>query len=324
MTKHIPVLLDETIENLNLVPGGVYVDATLGGGGHLLAISRKLLAVSSPASRSLGAGWELMTHNSKPISTIIGLDQDEKAIELFKKRIISEGGEKLREDKFLINNCEVILKNTNFENLKTVLEELKIKEIHGVVADLGISTDQLEDEGRGFSFKKGKKLDLRMDENLSVSGADLLNALYKKEIIELLQKYGDIREAKRIAENIVQFRESQKIETIDDLLTIINKAVNVKRSRNLVARVIQALRIAVNHELVSLHSFLPQVLEPLAQGCSVCIITFHSGEDRIVKRLFRVWSHDHKGDHELVYPTEDEIRKNSKASSAKLRIFTKK
>jgi len=304
-TKHIPVLLKETIENLNIKPSGTYIDATLGGGGHSLKILTRLEK----------------TKNQK--SKMIVIDHDREAIQRFIGELGVRGFVELSKLHFKKENIEVILKHSNFDRLGEILKEEDITSVDGIIADLGISTDQLLDSSRGFSFKKGEKLDLRMDDRLKVTGADLLNALYEKELTKLFKIYGDIIEAKQISAEIIRYRKNRKIEHIDDFLKIIKKAVNLKRSRNLFARAIQALRIAVNHELTSLRKFLPQAFESLANGRTLIIISFHSGEDRIVKNFFYKFTRKGLGVTKLIYPTEDEININQKARAAKMRILNK-
>jgi len=310
-TKHVPVLLQKIIEKIDPKPLGIYIDTTLGGGGHTYGIINKVLK----------------KHGD--LITIVCFDRDQSAIENFSKRIQEDGfeldGKEQYKKEYKKENVVVILVNKNFESLKKTLQQLNIKKVNGIIADLGISTDQLEDHTRGFSYKLDAQLDLRMDTELQVCGADLLNGLYEKELIKILIDFGDLgAEAKRIAQEIVAFRKMQKIQTMEDLLIIINKAVNLTGSRNLAARVVQAIRIVVNRELDSLKSFLPQSLEALDDKGRIAVISFHSGEDRIVKNSFKEWEKKKFGNMDYITPTEQEILKNPKASSAKLRVFSKK
>lgn len=300
-TVHVPVLLKETIDGVN-PKSGVFVDATLGGGGHTMELVRRLT-----------------DKNGK--STIMTIDQDEDSIERFSHRLEKMGFAKTKKGRFEKGNIEIIVRKSNFENLSELLKEENIEKVNGIFADLGMSTDQLEDKDRGFSYRSGKKLDLRMNKDLGVTGADLLNVLYKKELMKLFDTFGDLREANKISNKVIEFRKTKKIETVSDLVSIIEKAVDFDSSRKIKARVIQALRIAVNNELGSLTAFLPQALESLASKGRISIITFHSGEDRIVKRMFREEVQKGLGTDELIYPTETEMNKNPKSTSAKLRVF---
>jgi 16S rRNA (cytosine1402-N4)-methyltransferase len=305
MTKHKSVLLQEVIANLPIHDNGVYVDATLGGGGHTLALAQN----SKLKAQSL---------------RLVCFDQDQMAIDNFRELLLQEGYQEKEKLQFDKEGIEINLFNENFVNMNKVLNSLKIKKVDGVIADLGISTDQLLDKERGFSYQTGGNLDLRMNQNLQVTAADLLNGLYEKELIKVFKIYADLTwEGKKITKEIVAFRKEKQIKTITDLLQIIKKAVNLKSSRRTEARVLQALRIAVNQELGSLREFLPQVLEALANSCPLLVITFHSGEDRIVKKMFKDWSDRKLGEEQIVYPTLAEIAANSQAKSAKMRIFTK-
>lgn len=316
MTKHISVLLQETIDSLHPKQGGVYVDATLGGGGHTLALVKE---IQNSKLKTQKTG----TSNLTPDTCIICFDVNKLAIELFEKRLLDEGFEKQGEE-FKKQNLKLILINKNFDNLKSELERLNIKEVSGVMADLGISTDQLEDSSFGISYKVDGPLDFRLSQDLQVTGGDLLNALYEKELERIFTVYGDLGyDGKKLAKRIVEQRRIKKFEKISDLLQVIEKAVNLNGSRNLNARVFQAIRIAVNGELSSLSSFLPQSFESLASKGTLAIITFHSGEDRIVKNYFKELEKKNFGESKLIYPTQDEIGKNPKSRSAKLRAFLK-
>jgi 16S rRNA (cytosine1402-N4)-methyltransferase len=319
LSKHIPVLLNETIKELELKNEGTFVDATLGGGGHTLKILSNFESSSVKNANSGNTSPELKAQSSK----LLCFDHDLEAINRFKQVLLEKNYKQVSKNRFEKGGVKVILRHSNFAGLNEILEIEKIKKVDGIIADLGISTDQLEDTARGFSYQKGEQLDLRMDQRITVTGSDLLNGLYKGELIKLFKIYGDIENAKRIAEEVIRFRQKQKIETVSDLKQIIKKAVNLKSSRNLFARVIQTLRIAVNQELSSLQQFLPQAFESLAKGCSLCVITFHSGEDRIVKNFYKEQVKNNLAQSDLIYPTDQEIGKNPKASSAKLRILKK-
>jgi 16S rRNA (cytosine1402-N4)-methyltransferase len=332
---HKSVLLKESIELLDVVKG-TYVDATLGGGGHTLEIGRRLKAQGGK---------------------VISFDVDEEAIERFGKLLKQKGWN--RKGKFFTKGgVEIGLVRENFANLTKELERLEISKVNGIIADLGMSSDQLEDASRGFSYLKDGPLDMRMDKSLKVTASDLVNGLYEKELIRLFQK-SDERYARRIAKAIVSARKGRPIKTTLHLKQIIQKAlpfeqegrkhrstskmsgmIKVNRPsvcqslrRNSKAywkkpamRVFQALRIAVNSELSSLQILLPQALEALAAGSCFVVITFHSGEDRIVKNFFREQERLERIEiltKKPVVPSEKELKVNLRARSAKLRAFKK-
>ena len=312
-TKHVPVLLQEATDFLEVKPGGTYVDMTLGGGGHSLEIIRRLE----------GSG------------NLVAIDADAKAIERFKAKIKLMGFE-AREFWYEKEKLKVYLVDTNFERLIEIIAELGISEVDGILADLGTSTDQLEDSKKGFSFKKDEELDMRMNDGLSVKAKDLVNVLNERQLADMFFEFGDENYAKRIAREIVETRKSKLVETTFDLLKIIEKALpknshkpyGKRELRDLLpaTRVFQALRIAVNHELDSLKTALPQTLEVMVAGSRLVVISFHSGEDRIVKNFFR--DEEKKGTLRIltdkpIEPTEKEIVKNRKSRSAKMRTAEK-
>jgi len=317
---HKSVLLKESIDFLNIKPNGIYVDCTLGGGGHTLEIVKRL----------------------KDKGKVICFDIDKESINRFDKYLVKDNWNKDKE-KYFKNNVEIILINKNFENIKEYLNQLNLMSVNGVIVDLGVSSDQLENKKRGFSYTKDGPLDMRMDLNLKVKAEDLINGLYEKEL-EKLFKEQDEKYAKRIAKAIIYERKKQYIDTTLHLVKIIKYAIpKVRfgrhyRSNNTdvsyywikpVMRVFQALRIAVNSELSSLRNMLPQALETLASGPTsgrLVVITFHSGEDRIVKKTFKEWENEGKVKiltKQLVRPDVDEIRNNLRARSAKLRCIEK-
>lgn len=356
---HKPVLLQESIDLLN-VTSGTYVDCTLGGGGHSLEISSKLAARGGK---------------------VIGFDLDLEAIDRFEKLLKKEGWKK-QGKLFQKGKVEIGLVRGNFSELKAGLESIGVSKVNGIIVDLGLSSDQIEDASRGFSYMKDCPLDMRMDRKLSVTAADLVNGLYESELIKLF-KESDEKFAKRIAKAIVYSRKLRPIKTTLHLKQIIQKALpssqrwglrqaslpfpnigkarlpfeqegrNYHQSDSLggktddnkqascqllrrenkaywikpAMRVFQALRIAVNSELSSLHHLLPQALEALAADSRFVIISYHSGEDRIVKNFFK--EHERLSKIEIltkkpIRPSQEEIENNIRARSAKLRAFKKK
>ncbi len=291
---HVPVMLEEALENLNIKPDGVYVDCTLGGGGHSLAIA-KLLSEKG---------------------TLISLDWDDDALAHV---------EKLKETESFKSNW--ILVKSNFSKLAKVLEEKEFEKVDGILFDLGVSSHQLDEGERGFSYRMEAELDMRMDKDLSVKAVDLVNALYAKELERLLRVYGEEPFARKIAIAIAKAREIKRIKTTSELLNVIQKVVPFKVRRKTAMRVFQALRIAVNDEINNLSSGLPQALESLASGGRCVVISFHSLEDRIAKDVFRECEENGLGirvTSKPILPTEEEISRNPRSRSAKIRVFEKK
>jgi 16S rRNA (cytosine1402-N4)-methyltransferase len=300
---HNPVLLEEVIEFLNLKPGMVVVDATLGGGGH----SQKIL-------ERVG---------EKGI--LIGIDADKEATDKFSR---SSG-------KFE----NVILVNDNFSNLESILENLKIEKVDAILADLGWSSDQLE--GKGMSFSKDEELDMRLDARQALSAKTLVNEYDEAELGKIIREYGEEKFWKSIAKKIVDSRKEKKIETTKELAEIVANSVPPKYRHgklNPATKTFQAIRIAVNEELSNLENFLPQAISVLEKKGRLAIISFHSLEDRIVKIFFRenargcicpsnfpkcVCANEAKISvltKKPVLPSEEEIAKNPRSRSAKLRV----
>lgn len=284
-TYHIPALLNETIKGLKVKPGGKYIDCTLGGAGHTQEIVR------------LGG-------------ITLAIDQDIDAIK--------------NANDLKLENLTVY--NGNFAHLKEIAQKLKFENVDGILFDLGVSTHQLEDEKRGFSFNSNAPLDMRMDQKLTVSAKDLVNVLNEGELSELIYKLGEERFAKRIAKGIMLARKLHEIETCNELASIILKVrPRSKFDRTHPAtRTFQALRIAVNDELNSLKSALPQASELLTRGGRVVVLSFHSLEDRIVKNYFKEDKNLITITDKPITPSNDEIKFNPRARSAKLRIAEKK
>lgn len=255
--EHKPVLLDECIEFLNVRPDGIYVDGTLGGGGH-----------SSEIIKNLG-----------PDGLFIGIDQDKNAIEAAKMKFSS-----------IDIKAKVIIEHTNFENIREVLQAHKIDSVDGVLLDLGVSSHQLDEGDRGFSYQHDAPLDMRMNQKSTFDAYQLVNTWSKNQIAQVIRDYSEEKWASRIAEFIVKSRETQKIKTTGDLTNIIKAAIPAAARRagpHPAKRTFQAIRIAVNRELEVLENFLNSITEILNPEGRVAIITFHSLEDRIVKQAFR-------------------------------------
>ncbi len=289
--KHKSVLLDESIFVINPQNNGVYIDMTLGAGGH----TRKLLEKSSPNG------------------IVIAFDRDKKAIEYAKETLKKEYGERL------------LLVNENFSNCVEKVRELGFEYVDGIVMDLGVSLDQLKSKTRGFSFLEDAPLDMRMDVSKPLTAEKIVNEWQEKDIENILRIYGEERFAGRIAKNIVR---SRPIYSTKQLADIVEGCVprNLYKRIHPATRTFQALRIVVNDELESLKKGLSSSVELLAEGGVLCVISFHSLEDRIVKNTFR----DYKSEGVVrlinkkpIVPTKDEIYKNRRARSAKMRCLVK-
>lgn len=292
-TYHIPVLLNETINGLDIKPGKRYIDCTLGGGGHAVKILEKG-------------------------GIVLGIDQDIEAIEynrIHRNQWI-EGG-------------RLILKKGNFAYLKSIAMETGFNLVSGILLDLGVSSYQLEANHRGFSFNREGKLDMRMDQlEQKITAADLINMGSEKELTRLFQKFGEERFAKRIAAQIVRARRHKNIATTNELARIVLQVKKKSKSDRThpATRIFQALRIAVNDELDSLQAVLPQVEELLEPWGRLAVISFHSLEDRIVKDF--LVNAEQRGtlrriNKKVIKPTQEEVNFNPRARSGKLRMAEK-
>lgn len=302
--KHIPVLFNETIDALNVRPDGIYVDCTAGGGGHCAAVAERLTT-----------------------GRIIAIDQDPEAIENLQERFK--------------NNGRVTIVHDNFVNISSILENLGINGVDGIMADLGVSSHQLDTDERGFSFHKDAPLDMRMSME-GMSAADLVNTASQSELQKIIYTYGEEKFAPSIARNIVKAREKKPIETTFELVDIIKASMPMKAKRDghPARKTFQALRIEVNGELEKLERALDDMFEALNPSGRIAIITFHSLEDRIVKKKFNKFCEGcicppefpvcvcgRKPRGKLPFkskaPTENEVGENFRAHSARLRAIEK-
>lgn len=306
--KHRSVLLDETIENLLIKAEGIYVDGTLGGGGHSYEIVKKLFA-----------------------GRLIGIDQDEAAIKAASERL----------DEFI---DRVTIVRSNYREMKEVLEELQIDLVDGIVLDLGVSSYQLDTPERGFSYNEEAPLDMRMDTRNPKTAKDIINGYSEMELYKIIRDYGEDNFAKNIAKHIVRMREIKPLETTFELVEAIKAAIPAKvraGGGHPAKRTFQAIRIELNSELDVLKDTLEDMIDLLAPGGRLCIITFHSLEDRIVKSHFRtaqdpcicpptfpvcVCGRQSLGKvitRKPILPSDEEIENNKRSKSAKLRVFEK-
>jgi len=298
-SKHKTVLLQQSIKALKLGSNCVVVDATLGGGGHSLEII-----------------------NNIDSGKLICIDLDLKALNRFESKLIQLGFKK-RINVFKKNDLKIILVNENFKNIESILTKYKIKNVDAVIIDLGLSLDQILEE-KGFSYKHVSDLDMRLDKSLNVKASDLLNVLYKKELEKLFKNFGDIAYADKLANAIIKFRNNKQFENTTDLVNVVRQVVplNIRTTNKRIpeARVFQALRIAVNNEYENLHIFLNDIYHSLNCNGRLCVLTFHSGEDAIVKSFFKSKSNKKSN---LIKPVFKEIQTNPQSRSAKLRVLIK-
>ena len=312
--KHTSVLLEEVLEGLCIRPDGIYIDGTLGGGGHSYEI----------ASRLTQGGH------------LIGIDQDEDALAAAAKRLAPFGD-------------RVTFVHDNYENMGNAMQaffEDGVTEgrVNGILLDLGVSSYQLDNPERGFSYRADAPLDMRMDRSAALSARDIVNDYSAQELTRILRDYGEERMAAKIASNIVRAREEAPLETTGQLVQIIEKSIPMKmreKGGNPCKRTFQAIRIACNRELEVLEDSLDSMIDLLAPGGRLCIITFHSLEDRIVKNAFRrnenpcicppefpvcTCGQRSRGrviTKKPILPSKEELDRNRRSASAKLRIFEK-
>lgn len=294
-TYHTSVLLQETIDALQIEPGKKYIDGTIGGGGHAGAFLEK--------------GGK-----------VLGIDTDQEALDYVEERVRSEKLEVRSDD-------SLVLVKGNFKDIDSIARDNGFEQVAGILLDIGVSGHHVDTAERGFSFQKEAPLDMRMDRELQVTAADLVNGLTKGELYELFTKLGEERFARSIIEGIIRARKEKRIETTMELAEIIRHAVPYqKKGIHPATKVFQALRIAVNDELHVLVEVLPKALSLLTKGGRLVVISFHSLEDRIVKHTFI--DLEKKGIGKIItkkpiIPTEEEIAANFRARSSKLRVFEK-
>lgn len=300
---HISVLLNECLEYLNLKDESIIVDCTLGYGGH-----------SSNILKKIKRGF------------LFAFDQDEQAIDYSKNRLNE-----------ISNNYEII--KSNFVNINEELQKRNIKKVNGILYDLGVSSPQLDEDIRGFSFHKDAKLDMRMDKSNPFSAYELINNYEYNELVRIFKNYGEEKYANNIAKKIVKTRTEKKIETTLELVEIIKSAVpeKYKREKHPARKVFQAIRIEVNKELEVFEQSLRQALELIDIGGRICVITFHSLEDKICKNIFKEVSEVDKNLLNLpiipeeyqpkykiianIKPSKEELENNTRSRSAKLRVI---
>jgi len=297
-TYHIPVLLKESIEGLNIQPEGIYVDVTFGGGGHSQEILNRLNAEGH----------------------LYGFDQDEDA------------------EKNLLKNKQFTFIRSNFRYLSNFMDWNRVEKIDGLLADLGVSWHHFDDETRGFSFRFEGDLDMRMNKQAGKTAADILNTYPEENLADIFYHYGELKSSRAIAKAIVRTRNDRKIRTVRDFLDVLKPFFSREKEKKQMAQAFQALRIEVNEELETLKEMLQQAAELLKSGGRLVVITYHSLEDRLVKNFFRTGDFegtirkDFYGNvltpfrlihNKIIVPDTEEIEKNPRSRSAKLRIVEK-
>lgn len=306
-TYHIPVLLDESIDGLNIQPGGIYVDVTMGGGGHSHAILKRLDANAH----------------------LYSFDQDADA----------EANLKQNHGDDLLNDERFTFVRSNFRYLKNWMRYHGVEQIDGLLADLGVSSHHFDDESRGFSFRFESPLDMRMNKRSSKTAADIVNNYAEEALADIFYLYGELKNSRKIASLLVKARQEKKIETTGDFIAVVEPLFKREREKKDLAKLFQALRIEVNGEMSALKELLTSVVDILKPGGRLSVITYHSLEDRIVKNIMKAGNIEGKIEQDffgrintpfklinnkVIVPTEEEQEQNPRSRSAKLRIAEKK
>lgn len=296
---HVPVLLDESINGMNLKPGGTYVDVTFGGGGHSKEILRRM----------------------DKDSRLFSFDQDEDA------------------ERNIVNDSRFTFVRSNFRYLHNFLRYYNVEGVDAILADLGVSSHHFDDSGRGFSFRFEGSLDMRMNKRAGKTAADIVNTYDEEQLANLFYLYGELKNSRKLASVLVKARMQNPIQTIGEFLEIVKPLFGREREKKELAKVFQALRIEVNQEMEALKEMLYAATEALNPGGRLVVITYHSLEDRIVKNLMKTGNIEGKAEQDffgnvqtpfklvnnkVIVPTDEEQTRNPRSRSAKLRIAEKK
>lgn len=297
-TYHVPVLLQESIDGLDIKPDGIYVDVTFGGGGH----SKEILS-------RLGKKGHLYS-----------FDQDADA------------------EQNIVNDERFTFVRSNFRYIRNWMRYYGVEEIDGLLADLGVSSHHFDDETRGFSFRFDSPLDMRMNKRAGKTAADILNDYEEERLADIFYLYGELKNARRLASAIVTCRQQKRIDTTGDLMTVTEKLLRSEKEKKDLAKLFQALRIEVNHEMDALRDMLNGACQLLKKGGRLSVITYHSLEDRMVKNVMKAGNTEGKIEHDffgrissplrlinnkVITPDENELQNNPRSRSAKLRIAEK-
>ena len=304
---HIPVLLNESIEGLNLQKGGIYVDVTMGGGGHTL---------------------EILNRMDKD-ATLFSFDQD---LDAYQNMLQSHSDDIAQDERF-------VFVRSNFRYLKNWMRYHGVEQIDGLLADLGVSSHHFDDENRGFSFRFDSPLDMRMNKSATQTAADVVNNYSEEALADVFYLYGELKNARRIASLLVKQRAQTEIKTTQQLITVLEPLFKREREKKDLAKLFQALRIEVNGEMQALKEMLNSATQLLKKGGRLSIITYHSLEDRIVKNIMKAGNVEGKVEQDfygrihtpfklinnkVIVPSEEEQEQNPRSRSAKLRIAEKK
>ncbi len=296
---HTPVLLEESVNGMNIRPDGTYVDVTFGGGGHSKYILSKL----------------------EKNGRLLSFDQDEDA------------------EKNIVNDKRFTFVRSNFRYLHNFLRYYQVEKVDAILADLGVSSHHFDDSERGFSFRFDGKLDMRMNKRAGMTAADIVNTYEEEKLASVFYLYGELKNSRKLASVIVKARNNQKIETIEDFLSVIKPLFGREREKKELAKVFQALRIEVNQEMEALKEMLYATIEALKPGGRLVVITYHSLEDRMVKNIMKSGNIEGKVEQDffgniqspfalvnnrVIVPDEAELQRNPRSRSAKLRIAEKK
>lgn len=299
LTYHVPVLLKESVDAMDIQPEGTYVDVTFGGGGH----SREIV------SRLSGKG------------RLLGFDQDEDA------------------ERNIVNDPHFIFVRSNFRYLSNFLRYHNVEQVDAILADLGVSSHHFDDSERGFSFRFDGALDMRMNKRAGMTAADIVNTYDEERLADVLYLYGELKNSRKLASALVKARAKQPFETIGEFLEVIKPFFGREREKKELAKVFQALRIEVNQEMEALKEMLEAATEALRPGGRLVVITYHSLEDRLVKNIMKTGNIEGKStqdffgniqtpfrlvNNKVIVPNEEEIERNPRSRSAKLRIAEKK
>lgn len=290
-TYHTPVLLTKVIDGLAITSGSKYIDATLGGGGHTREI--------------INRG-----------GIVLGIDQDADALlhvqETFKSEIL---------------DLKLRIVQGNFRDIKKIANDNGFETVSGILYDLGVSSNQIDSSGRGFTVRKSEPLDMRMNENNTLTAYDVVNTYTAEELTDIFMRYGEEEKAEKVAQHILDSRRNKKIETTDQLVAVIEEVIKRQGMMHPATRVFQAIRIEVNSELASIKEGISEGIELLCENGRLCVISFHSLEDRIIKQQFDTWERQGVGvivNKKPIIADEEEIARNPRSRSAKLRVFEKK
>lgn len=298
-TYHVPVLLDESVDGMNLRPGGIYVDVTFGGGGHSKEILRRM----------------------DDTARLYSFDQDEDA------------------EKNIVNDPRFTFVRSNFRYLSNFLRYYGVEEVDSILADLGVSSHHFDDSERGFSFRFDGQLDMRMNKRAGMTAADIVNTYDEERLADLFYLYGELKNSRKLASVLVKARAVQPIVTIGDFLNLVKPLFGREREKKELAKVFQALRIEVNHEMEALKEMLQAATKALKPGGRLVVITYHSLEDRLVKNLMKTGNVEGKTEQDffgnrqtpfrlvnnkVILASDEEVNRNPRSRSAKLRIAEKK